>query len=53
MPAESPLGDDGFVEKLEEMLGRVLRKMKPGRKPGRGHYESMQVRCSLKAEGFP
>jgi len=27
-----PLGGDGFVEKLEGVLDRVLRKMKPGRK---------------------
>jgi putative transposase len=27
-----PLGGSGFVERLERMLGRVLRKNKPGRK---------------------
>jgi putative transposase len=30
-----PLGNDGFVEKLEEGLGRVLKRRKPG--PKRGH----------------
>jgi putative transposase len=28
-----PLGDDKFVEKLEEMLGRVLKPKKRGPKP--------------------
>jgi len=28
-----PLGGSGFVERLERMLGRVLRRNKPGRKP--------------------
>jgi putative transposase len=28
-----PLGGSGFVERLEKMLGRVLRRNKPGRKP--------------------
>jgi putative transposase len=30
-----PLGDDGFVEGLEEALGRVLRRQTPGPKPRR------------------
>ena len=30
-----PLGGDGFVEGLEEMLGRTLRKLRPGPKPRR------------------
>jgi len=29
-----PLGSDGFVERLEEMLGRSLKKKKPGPKKG-------------------
>ena len=27
-----PLGDDGFIEKIEVLLGRVLKKKKPGPK---------------------
>jgi putative transposase len=27
-----PLGDNGFLERLENELNRVLRKQKPGRK---------------------
>ncbi|MFH1856175.1 MAG: hypothetical protein ABH836_02960 [Candidatus Omnitrophota bacterium] len=30
-----PLGEEGFVEKLEEMTGRILRPQKPGRKKGK------------------
>ena len=29
-----PLGDDGFVGRLEEVLGRILKRHKPGRKKG-------------------
>lgn len=29
-----PLGDEGFAEKLESKLGRVLRIQRPGRKKG-------------------
>ena len=29
-----PLGDDGFVGRLEEVLGRILQRQKPGRKKG-------------------
>ena len=32
-----PLGNDGFVGKLEEALGRILQRQKPGRK--RGHKQ--------------
>jgi len=32
-----PLGNDGFVEKLEEGLGRVLKRRKPGPKKGHKH----------------
>jgi len=33
-----PLGDDGFLARLEASLGRVLRPQKPGPKPkGRGN----------------
>jgi len=32
-----PLGSDGFVGKLEEALGRILQRQKPGRK--RGHKQ--------------
>jgi len=32
-----PLGNDGFVGKLEETLGRILQCHKPGRK--RGHKQ--------------
>lgn len=28
-----PLGQNGFVERLEQRLGRVLQKRKPGPKP--------------------
>ena len=28
-----PLGDATFVERLEKLVGRVLRPRKPGRKP--------------------
>jgi len=28
------MGNDGFVEKLEEALGRILQRQKPGRKKG-------------------
>jgi putative transposase len=28
-----PLGDESFVTRLERMLGRVLRRQKPGPKP--------------------
>lgn len=31
-----PLGPDDFIDALERKLGRVLRRMKPGRKPKRG-----------------
>ena len=31
-----PLGDDIFMERLEGMAGRILRKQKPGRKKKRG-----------------
>jgi putative transposase len=27
-----PLGDEVFMERLEEMVGRILRRQKPGRK---------------------
>jgi putative transposase len=27
-----PLGDDGFVETLEQALGRILHRQRPGRK---------------------
>jgi putative transposase len=27
-----PLGDDGFIKRLEELTGRVLRKQRPGRR---------------------
>lgn len=29
-----PLGHDGWVEKLERALGRILHRQKPGRKKG-------------------
>jgi putative transposase len=29
-----PLGNGGFVGKLEEALGRILQRQKPGRKKG-------------------
>ncbi len=32
-----PFVNDGFVEKLEEALGRILQRKKPGRK--RGHKQ--------------
>ncbi len=32
-----PLGNGGFVGKLEEALGRILQRQKPGRK--RGHKQ--------------
>ena len=32
-----PMGNDGFVEKLEQALGRILQRQKPGQK--RGHRE--------------
>ena len=30
-----PLGDEIFMERLEEMVGRILRRQKPGRKKKR------------------
>ena len=30
-----PLGSEGFIERLENRLGRLLRKRKPGPRPGR------------------
>jgi hypothetical protein len=27
-----PFGDDVFINRLEKMTGRILKKMKPGRK---------------------
>ena len=30
-----PLGDEVFMERLEEMVGRILRRQKPGRKKKR------------------
>ncbi|MFH1857134.1 MAG: hypothetical protein ABH836_07960 [Candidatus Omnitrophota bacterium] len=30
-----PLGEEGFVEKLEEMTGRILRPQNQGRKKGK------------------
>ena len=32
-----PFGNDGFVEKLEEGLGRILKRRKPGPKKGHKH----------------
>lgn len=29
-----PLGDDGFVGRLEKLLDRILHRQKPGRKKG-------------------
>ena len=29
-----PMGNEGFVGKLEEALGRILQRWKPGRKRG-------------------
>ncbi len=29
-----PLGNDGFVGQLEELLGRILQRRRPGRKKG-------------------
>jgi len=31
---ERPLGNDGFVGQLEELLGRILQRRRPGRKKG-------------------
>ncbi len=42
--AGRPLGNDGFVGKLEETLGRILQRQKPERK--RGHKQK-QVYCPL------
>ena len=37
-----PLGDEGFTERPEEMVGRILRRQKPGRKKKR---DDKQVYC--------
>jgi putative transposase len=40
-----PLGDDGFIERLERMTGRMLRKMKPG--PKKRHSDSEETPPTL------
>ena len=40
--AGRPLGNDGFVGKLEETLGRILQRQKPGRKR---RHKQKQVYC--------
>ena len=40
--ASRPLGNDGFVGKLEETLGRILQRQKPGRKR---RHKQKQVYC--------
>ena len=37
--AGRPLGSESFVEKISTLLGRDLRKQKPGRKPKEGRYK--------------
>lgn len=32
-----PLGDEIFIERLEKMVGRILRRQKPGRKKKRSN----------------
>jgi putative transposase len=29
-----PLRSEAFIQRMEEAVGRVLRRLKPGRKPG-------------------
>ena len=41
-----PLGDDKFVGSIEKLLGRVVRKMRPGPKPGKKHEKSSDHRVS-------
>ena len=41
-----PLGDDRFVASLEENLGRILRRQKPGPKPGHATRRTRTTRVS-------
>ncbi len=41
-----PLGDDEFVASLEENLGRILRRQKPGPKPGHATRRTRKSRVA-------
>ena len=41
-----PLGDDEFVASLEDDLGRILRRQKPGPKPGHATRRTGKTRAS-------
>jgi hypothetical protein len=39
-----PLGEPAFLDRVEDILGRIIRPAKPGRKPNR---QEKQVCCPL------